>query len=88
MLGLPRLGEQIVARGIDWHHLPIVDVRAPDERFEAAWRSSGPVLNRVFREGGRVLVHCRGGNSEDPESTGGICSWCWRRTTSSVPGSK
>jgi ADP-ribosyl-[dinitrogen reductase] hydrolase len=61
MLGVPRLGEQIVARGIEWHHLPIVDVRPPDERFEAAWRSSGPVLNRRLREGGRVLVHCRGG---------------------------
>ena len=61
MLGVPRLGEQIVARGIEWHHLPIVDVRPPDERFETSWRSSGPALHRRLREGGRVLVHCRGG---------------------------
>src|SRR5690606_23208854 len=61
VLGVPRLGEQIMARGIDWHHLPIVDVRPPDERFEARWRTSGPMLNRLLRRGGRVLVHCRGG---------------------------
>ncbi len=61
MLGVPRLGEQIVARGIAWHHLPIVDVRAPDARFESAWRNLGPALNARLRSGGRVLVHCRGG---------------------------
>lgn len=61
MLGVPHLGEEIVARGIEWHHLPITDVRPPDERFEAAWRTSGPALNRLLREGRRVLVHCRGG---------------------------
>ena len=44
-----------------WHHLPIVDVQPPDARFEAAWLTSGPRLNEVLRQGGRVLVHCRGG---------------------------
>lgn len=35
MLGVPRLGERARARGIEWHHLPIVDVQPPDERFES-----------------------------------------------------
>jgi len=61
MLGVIRLGEQIVARGIEWHHLPIVDVRPPDERFEAAWRTVGPLMHARLRSGGRILVHCRGG---------------------------
>jgi hypothetical protein len=36
MLGIPNLGTQVCARGIAWHHLPIVDVEPPDAGFEAA----------------------------------------------------
>lgn len=61
MLGVPGLGRAILARGIEWHHLPIVDVRAPDERFERAWREVGPGLQRRLRDGERILIHCRGG---------------------------
>ena len=61
MLGVPELGRQIQSRGIDWHHLPIMDVSPPDARFEAGWLRSGPVLLAQLRAGGRVLVHCRGG---------------------------
>ena len=61
MLGVPELGAEVLARGIDWHHLPIVDVRPPDERFETGWLSSGPTLCSVLRGGAKVLVHCRGG---------------------------
>ena len=48
-------------RGIEWHHLPIVDVKPPGAEFEAAWRTSGPRLLELLRSGLRVLVHCRGG---------------------------
>lgn len=61
MLGVSHLGDQIRARGIDWHHLPIVDVRPPDARFEAAWLAAGAELIELLRGGRRVLVHCRGG---------------------------
>ena len=61
MLGVSELGEQVSKRGMVWHHPPIVDVQPPDARFEAAWVTSGPRLNEVLRQGGRVLVHCRGG---------------------------
>lgn len=61
MLGVRSLGEQVRARGIEWLHLPIVDVRTPDERFEAAWCASGPRLVGLLLGGGKVLVHCRGG---------------------------
>lgn len=61
MLGVPQLGEQIRALGIDWHHLPIVDVAPPDGRFERGWIQSGPQLRETLCSGGRVLVHCRGG---------------------------
>jgi ADP-ribosyl-[dinitrogen reductase] hydrolase len=61
MLGVEDLGEQVRRRGLEWHHLPIVDVQPPDERFETGWRTAGPKLLGYLRDGGRVLVHCRGG---------------------------
>ena len=60
-LGVPQLGAQVQARGMAWHHMPIVDVRPPDARFEAAWLTSGPDLLAMLRRGDKVLVHCRGG---------------------------
>jgi protein-tyrosine phosphatase len=61
MLGVTQLGEQVLARGIEWHHLPIKDVAPPDMRFEEGWGVSGPQLFGILRRGGKVLVHCRGG---------------------------
>lgn len=61
LLQVPDLGAQVVARGIAWHHLPIPDVQAPDERFAIGWQRSGPALLDWLIAGQRVLVHCRGG---------------------------
>jgi protein-tyrosine phosphatase len=61
MLGVERLGEAVVAAGIEWHHLPIRDVQVPDAGFEAGWASAGVRLGNRLRNGERVLVHCRGG---------------------------
>ena len=61
VLGVQALGPMILARGIDWHHLPIVDVCPPDGRFEAKWVSRGPRLLQLLRSGQRIVVHCRGG---------------------------
>jgi len=60
-LGVPDLGERVRERGIDWLHLPIVDLRAPDKGFEATWPSVVMMLRQRVTGGGRVLVHCRGG---------------------------
>ena len=61
LLGVSDLGSRLRALGIEWHHLPIVDRQPPDERFEAAWTVSGSRVRACLRDGGRVLVHCRGG---------------------------
>lgn len=61
MFGVERLGQAVIALGMQWHHLPIKDVDTPDERFESAWKSVGPTLVDLLKAGRRVLVHCRGG---------------------------
>lgn len=60
-LGVPELGESIGSRGIAWHHLPIVDVTAPSRSFEQKWPVAGRAAVDVLTQGGKVLVHCRGG---------------------------
>lgn len=56
-----RLGVVVEALGMEWHHLPIVDVGVPGRAFEAAWRQSGPRLRAHLLAGRRILLHCRGG---------------------------
>jgi protein-tyrosine phosphatase len=61
LLGVSSLGDQVRAHGIEWHHLPITDAAPPDSRFEQGWQTSGPRLRGLLLQGGRVLIHCRGG---------------------------
>jgi ADP-ribosyl-[dinitrogen reductase] hydrolase len=61
LLRVEDLGSEIQGREIEWFHLPIVDVSIPDERFEQEWKGAGNKLRKILREGGAVLVHCRGG---------------------------
>ena len=44
-----------------WWHLPIRDMSIPDEAFEASWRTTGPALHALIRDGFSVALHCHGG---------------------------
>lgn len=61
MLRVTGLGAAVVAAGMEWFHLPIQDVSIPDAAFEEHWKTAGPHLEGIVRDGGRVLIHCRGG---------------------------
>lgn len=61
LLGVPALGRRVQARGMEWLHLPIADLQAPDARFEDGWRAAGPRLVQHLRARGRIVLHCRGG---------------------------
>lgn len=61
LLGVERLGEEVLCRGMAWFHLPITDVQTPDETFEQHWAVAGGRLCKLLRSGQDVLVHCRGG---------------------------
>lgn len=61
LLSVPELPEKVRELGIRWLHLPIVDVWVPDKMFEEEWETAGKELRRILREGGRIVIHCRGG---------------------------
>lgn len=61
MLGIrhvPRSAEQL---GLWWRHLPIRDMCAPDDDFDAAWSAEGERLRGILEHGGRFVVHCWAG---------------------------
>lgn len=60
-LNVPRLGAEIRSRGLDWRHLPIADYSVPTQAFEAQWATEGRDIRALLRDGGDVLVHCKGG---------------------------
>lgn len=60
-LHVPDLPERTVACGIRWFHLPITDLCAPDDDFEVAWEKAGEELRKILQDGGRIVIHCRGG---------------------------
>ena len=43
------------------HPLRIDAVKAPDGRFLELWKSAGPKLREILLDGGKILIHCRGG---------------------------
>jgi ADP-ribosyl-[dinitrogen reductase] hydrolase len=61
LLSVPELPERARAFGFRWFHLPIVDVWVPDLRFEEEWERAGEELRQILRQGGRIVLHCRGG---------------------------
>lgn len=52
------VGDEVEARGMEWHHLPIRDVDVPDDAFERLWTLSGLRL-RMHLLGHRQLLECR-----------------------------
>jgi ADP-ribosyl-[dinitrogen reductase] hydrolase len=61
LLGVPELPAMTRNLGIRWFHLSIVDVGIPDGRFEVEWETAGKELRRILTDGGRIVLHCRGG---------------------------
>jgi len=59
--GATDLGPALTARGIRWHHAPIVDFGTPARAFLRNWPDVSDRLRTSLSRGGRVLIHCRGG---------------------------
>ncbi len=55
------LGADLAQAGVNWVHLPMVDFGTPPVEDGPDWDDA--IANAVMRlsDGGRILVHCRGG---------------------------
>ncbi|WP_018872479.1 cyclin-dependent kinase inhibitor 3 family protein [Thioalkalivibrio sp. ALJ16] len=60
-LGVPELGAAAAAAGLNWLHLPIGDMAAPDRPWESLWQRIGPVIHARLEAGEGVVFHCGGG---------------------------
>jgi len=61
LLQVRGLGDAVRAAGMTWIHAPIEDLGVPSDTFERQWVVVGHLLRHCLCNGGRVLVHCRGG---------------------------
>jgi len=58
---VPNLGQVVLDHGMEWFHIPIQDMTAPDESFGGVWAEIAPRILHMIKNGSNVLVHCRGG---------------------------
>ena len=61
LLRVPDYVAKVRSCPMEYFHLPIVDVHPPDKRFFDLWESAGPKLRQILLDGGKILIHCRGG---------------------------
>jgi protein-tyrosine phosphatase len=58
-LGIPTLREEAIALGMQVHHLPIPDTRAPDD--QVAFDTCVSAAIEALKAGQTVVFHCKGG---------------------------
>jgi ADP-ribosyl-[dinitrogen reductase] hydrolase len=56
--GIPAIATQL---GMEYLHLPIVDMDIPDHHFERRWETAGEKLRSILLSGGSIVIHCLGG---------------------------
>lgn len=53
---------QFLETDYDWLHLPITDFGVPNTKDNPLWQKALETLQAVLNAGGKVLIHCKGGN--------------------------
>ena len=53
--------EKIYKNNLNWYHLPIADLSAPNNDFKYKWETTKVLLKNELLEGKNVVFHCRGG---------------------------
>ena len=60
-LGGAGLPDMLAGAGIDWQHFPIRDFDIPSKTAQVGWARLSTRISGLLRQGGRVVLHCRGG---------------------------
>lgn len=60
-LGAEQMPDDLAAKGIKWLHFSVRDYHAASAEAAPVWRVISQTAHRVLCEGGKVLLHCKGG---------------------------
>ena len=60
-LNLSEIDRSIKGHAIEWIHLPLNSPEKPDENFDSVWMEHCDRILTILRDGGNVLLICRGG---------------------------
>ena len=52
---------EIYNNNLNWFHLPIVDLKAPDHKFKDKWQTTKSLLKNELIDGKNIVIHCMGG---------------------------
>ena len=52
---------QIYNNHLNWFHLPIKDLKAPDHKFIDKWQTTKTLLKNDLIDGKNIVIHCMGG---------------------------
>ena len=60
-LGVQGLGKAILARELEWIHIPFEDTTAPDYKWMKVFDSVAPSIRASIKNGNSIVIHCKGG---------------------------
>ena len=52
---------KIYSHNLKWIHMPIVDLKSPDNKFMDKWQTTKVLLKNDLIEGKNIILHCMGG---------------------------
>ena len=52
---------EIYNNNLNWFHLPIIDLKAPDHKFVDKWQTTKSLLKNELIDGKNIVIHCMGG---------------------------
>ena len=52
---------KIYSHNMKWIHMPIVDLKKPDQKFMEKWQTTKVLLKNDLIEGINIFIHCMGG---------------------------
>lgn len=52
---------EIYKNNLNWFHLPIVDLKAPNHEFVDKWQTTKSLLKNDLIDGKNIVIHCMGG---------------------------